>query len=282
MRVVASLRYDLFRYHFHDAAKDTINDFSRASLKLGATYNFSAGRGIYANYSEGFIPPQVTEMYNGGRVPDLVPSVTKSFEVGSWYVLWGNKLMIDMSAYEARSTSEIISVRLDDGTFSNRNAGETLHRGIEAGLHLRPLRHLSLRMGGAYSKHSFVTYEEKGVQFDGKEMAAAPRWIGNAELMYSKKSIRAGIEWRYVGKYFTDPSNTNRYPGYSTFNFRAGYDYRWFEFWINVLNATDRYYANLASRSAFGYSYNIAEPLTVNVGCTYNIGKLLKSNKNEK
>jgi iron complex outermembrane recepter protein len=48
LRVVASVRYDLFRYNFRNhlpgssfsGSRDAINDFSRISSKIGATYNF--------------------------------------------------------------------------------------------------------------------------------------------------------------------------------------------------------------------------------------------------
>jgi outer membrane receptor protein involved in Fe transport len=66
LRVVASLRYDYFHYGFDNHLKpsafsgspDTVSNFSRVSPKVGFTYNFSNRTGIYANYSEGFVPPR--------------------------------------------------------------------------------------------------------------------------------------------------------------------------------------------------------------------------------
>src|SRR5687768_7607734 len=92
LRVVASLRYDLFHYDFDNYLKpssfsgspDTLNNFKRVSPKIGFTYNFSSRTGLYANYSEGFVPPQVTEMYKGVKVPELKPSVFHNYEIGGW------------------------------------------------------------------------------------------------------------------------------------------------------------------------------------------------------
>jgi outer membrane receptor protein involved in Fe transport len=83
LRIVASLRYDFFHYGFdnhlkpsaYSGAPDTVSNFSRISPKIGLTYNFSGRTGIYANYSEGFVPPQVTDLYTGVKVPNLNPSV---------------------------------------------------------------------------------------------------------------------------------------------------------------------------------------------------------------
>jgi outer membrane receptor for Fe3+-dicitrate len=88
-------------------APDTLNNFSRISSKIGVTYNFSGRTGIYANYSEGFIPPQVTEMYTGVKVPDLEPSVARNYEVGGWVEIISKVLMADVSVYSLNSTNEV-------------------------------------------------------------------------------------------------------------------------------------------------------------------------------
>lgn len=285
LRIVSSARYDFFKYRFNNdlsassfsGSPDTVNNFSRLSTKIGATYNFTGKTGIYANYSEGFIPPQVTEMYTGVKVPDLVPSVVRNYEAGGWAEILYNKLVADISVYDLQSTNEVVSVRQDDGSFANKNAGRTSHRGIELGIRARPRKDISARLSGAYSKHRFTNYAEKGEDFSGKEMNGAPNWIYNAEIWYTPsfvKGLRAGIELQHVGKYYADAKNTAKYPGYTIINFRASYEYKWMEFWVNVMNATDRYYATVASKSAFGYSYTLAEPININVGYTYNFGQL--------
>lgn len=285
LRIVSSIRYDFFEYRFDNSLKassfsgsrDTVNHFSRVSSKIGATYNFSGKTGIYANYSEGFIPPQVTEMYTGVKVPELDPSVVRNYEAGGWVEIIYNKLMADISVYDLKSTAEIISVRQDDGSFANQNAGKTPHKGIEAGVRAKIKRNLSFRFSGSYSKHRFEEFNEKGENYNGKEMNGAPNWIYNAEIWYAPafvKGLKTSIELQHIGKYYTDAKNTNKYPGYTTLNFRAGYEYKWMEFWVNVMNATDRFYATVASKSSFGYSYTLAEPININIGYTYNFGKL--------
>jgi len=290
LRIVASVRYDLFRYSFNNhltpsafsGSPDTANNFSRFSPKIGFTYNFSARTGMYANYSEGFVPPQVTELYTGVKVPNLDPSVFYNYEIGGWLSLIPNKIYAEVSAYCLRGTNEIISVKLDDGSFANQNAGKTLHKGIEAGLTVNTVKDLSFRFSGAYSRHTFVDYKEKGVSYNGNDMNNAPAWLYNTELWYHPsfvKGLRVGAEWQHVGKYFADPQNTATYDGYDVLNLRAGYQLKGFELWLNVLNATNNYYSYITSKSSFGYSYQLAEPINFNLGVSYDFGNLFKTKK---
>lgn len=290
LRVVSSLRYDIFTYHFNNhlratsysGSADTVNLFKKASVKLGATYSFPGTNGVYANFSEGFVPPQVTDMYTGTAVPDLVPAVVRNYEAGGWISVLKNKLAADVSAYILRSTNEVISVRQEDGSYINRNAGKTMHKGIEAGFTAKPVKGVSFRLSGAYSRHTFVSYEEKGQRYDGREMNDAPNWMYNAELWYLPsfaQGLRLGAELRHIGKYFADPANTSVYKGYTILNLRAAYQRGNVELWVNVMNATDKYYATIVTKSAYGYSYTLGEPVNVNAGVSYNFANLFKRNK---
>ena len=289
LRVVASLRYDAFRYRFdnklapsaYSGSADTVNHFHRLSPKVGATYNFSARTGLYANYSEGFVPPQVTELYTGVKVPQLEPSVFYNWEVGGWAEVIKGKLSADVSLYQLEGTNEIISVRLDDGSTANGNAGRTTHKGIELGVKATPVTDLSLRLSGAWSEHRFTHYVEKGVSYNGNEMNGAPRWLYNAEAWYKPsylKGLRLGAELQHVGAYWADPQNTARYSGYDVLNLRVGYAFRGVEVWVNALNATNAYYATVVSKSAFGYSYTLAEPRNITLGLSYDFAHLFQKN----
>jgi outer membrane receptor protein involved in Fe transport len=244
-----------------------------------ALLNFSDRIGVYANYSEGFVPPQVTEMYTGVKVPNLSPSVFYNYEAGGWAAIIKNKLSADFSVYKLNGTNEIISVKLDDGSYANQNAGKTLHRGIEFGLNATPVKIISFRFSGTYSKHEFVEYTEKGTSYNGFEMNNAPHWIYNTELWYKPlfvRGLRIGAEWQHIGRYFADPRNTASYAGYDVLNLRTGYQFKGMELWLNVLNATGKYYSYITTKSAFGYSYQLGEPRNIDLGISYDLATLLK------
>jgi iron complex outermembrane receptor protein len=283
LKLTAALRYDYYHYDFDNAlppsaytgAPSTNNNFNRFSPKVGVTYNYK-GAGLYANYSEGFVPPQISELYTGVKVPYLGPQTFYNYEAGGWFSLLKNKLYADWSWYLLNGTNEIISVKNVDGSTENQNAGKTKHTGIEYGITYRPVSSLSIRFSAANSKHSFVEYIEKGIAYNNNELAGGPRFIANTEVTYKPvfvKGLRVGAEWQHIGSYYMDNANTKKYGGYDLLNLRAGYTIQRFEVWVNALNATNRYYSTFASKSGSMLSYNIGDPREFNVGVAFRFGR---------
>jgi outer membrane receptor protein involved in Fe transport len=284
LRLVTALRYDRIDYDYDNflpsssfsGAPDEKNGFNRLSPKVGLTYDFGQGRGLYANYSLGFIPPEVGELYRGVQVPVLSAATFNSYEVGGWAALEQGKLYADLSLYRMDGDNEIISVQLDDGSRVNANAGQTRHAGIEYALVYKPVRDLSFRLGGTNARHSFVRFEDRGVVYDGNEMDRAPNWILNTEVSYHPSFLpgsRVALEWQHLGPYYMDFGNTIEYNGYDLFHLRLGYRIQGLELWANVENLTDELFANVASRSAFGDSYNPGTARNVIFGVGYNFGR---------
>lgn len=293
LRIVTAIRYDVFRFNFDNYLKpsafsgspDTVNTFKSFSPKIGFTYQLGHNRGFYGNYSRGFVPPQVSELYRGVSVPNLSPSIYDNYEVGGWSEIIKGKLSFDFSLYRLIGNNTIISVRFDDGSFGNANAGKTLSNGIEFGLNATVAKTLQLRFSGAYSKHEFVQYVERGVKFNGNEINSAPRFVSNAELTWRPntiKGLRVLAEWQKMSRYFMDQANLFEYNGFNVFNLRIGYSFnnaqtKWLrgtDFWINAINLFNAYYAVNSSRSTAGRSYNLGEPRNINVGMTYDFGSI--------
>ncbi|ANH79863.1 TonB-dependent receptor [Niabella ginsenosidivorans] len=288
LKLVLALRYDAFKYYFINdlpastsvSTASTVNSFARVTPKLGFTYNFK-GVGFYANYSQGYVPPQLTDLYSSVKeAPYLLPQTFFNYEAGGWASLLRSKLYLDWSLYRLDGANEIISVRQTDNSYINENAGSTRHTGIEYGITYRPCADLSIRFSGTNAKHTFIKNLVRGVDYSGKEMSGAPRFTGNAEVSYKPafvKGLRASIEWQHQGRYFMDDLDKERYEGFDVINCRAGYQLKNFEVWVNVLNATNRYYAVYASKNATSggnaaYSYNLGDPREITLGVAYHFG----------
>lgn len=280
LKLVAALRYDRMDYNFDNhlppsaftGSPDERNHFKAWSPKVGVTYDFGRDRGLYANYSVGFAPPNISELYRGVKVPVLRPATYNNYEAGGWFAFAGNKGYVDVSVYRMDGVNEIVSVRLADNSSENRNAGKTRHSGVEWNLRYAPVKSVLFRTGGTVARHTFIEYEDKGKQYGGNRMNGAPNLIANTELSYKPpylKGLRLGVEWQHVGKYYMDPANTERYGGYELFNARAGYAFRGFECWVNCRNIGDVMYASTAEKTAFGKSYRPGPVRTFNVGLAY-------------
>ena len=289
LKFVAALRYDAFQYYFINSlpastsvsTASTINSFNRVTPKLGLTYNYK-GIGWYANYSEGYVPPQLTELYSAVKVaPYLLPQTFKNIELGGWASIIKNSVYADWSIYQLKGTNEIISVKQSDNTTLNQNAGSTKHVGIEYGITIKPIHDLSIRFSGTNAKHSFISNIVKGVNYNGKEMSGAPRFTSNAEIMYKPsyiKGLRMGAEWQHQGAYFMDDLDLFSYKGFDVINLRAGYQYKAVEIWLNALNVSNVYYSvfstkNATSSGSSAYSYSLGDPREITLGLAYHFGK---------
>ncbi|NEM97669.1 TonB-dependent receptor [Pontibacter burrus] len=287
LKGVAALRYDRLDFDFDNhlepgaftGAPDEKNGFQSLTPKLGLTYDQGRDIGLYTNYSVGFTPPQITELYRGVQVPILKPANYNNYELGGWISFAQTKGYLDVSFYQLDGRNEIVNVRLDDGSYENQNAGRTRHRGLEYTLKYAPVDGLNFRFSGTNAKHAYIEYNEKGVEFAGKEMATAPRFISNTEVTYKPalvKGLRLGLEWQHMDSYYLDAANSEKYSGYELLNARIGYVLIGFDLWANVLNLTNELYATTADKNAWGKSYRQGAPRTVHLGIGYTLGARAK------
>eukprot|EP01037_Dinobryon_pediforme_P014795 gene14795-14927_t len=288
LRFSAALRYDAFQYAFVNSlpgskvtgGPSTITNYGKVAPKAGLTYNYH-DIGFYGTYSEGYVPPQLTDVF--GKTTNnayLLPQTFKNYELGGWLSLVRNTLYIDYSLYLMNGTNEIINVRLPDNTTQAQNAGATRHKGIEYGISYRPIADLYVRLSGTNAIHKFVNYVASGVNYNGFEIADAPHFTGNAEIVYKPhylKGFRIGLEEQQVGRYYMDNLQTYAYDGFKVTNVRAGYQIGSAELWINALNLFNTYYATLATASVSGsktsYSYNLGDPRAFTLGLAWHFGK---------
>lgn len=280
-KLIAGLRYDRIDYDYDNnldslafsGAPDEKNYFEHVTPKIGITYDFGKGRGAYANYSVGFSPPGVGDLYRGTKVPTLKPATYSNYEIGGWISFAKNKGNIEVSFYQLNGTNEIISVLQDDGSTKNENAGQTKHEGIEYTLNYAPVKSIAFRISGANSNHIFVKHQEGASDLSGNEMNGAPKFITNAEITYKPsfiKNARISLEWQHMSAYYLDTKNTEKYSGFDLINIRMGYTIKHFDIWLNTLNVTNELYATNVTKSKWGKSYRIGNPISFNLGVAYN------------
>jgi iron complex outermembrane receptor protein len=280
MRVVAALRYDRMDYNFENhltpsaytGAPSERNNFNALTPRLGLTYNLGKNRGLYANYSVGFAPPNISELYTGVKVPVLKSATYQNYEAGGWFGFARHKGYADLSIYRMNGSNEIISVRNADGLYENRNTGATTHSGVEWNVKYAPVASLLIRSSGTYAEHLFKAYADGTKVYTDNQMNGAPKWITNTEITWKPlvlKGFRIGAEWQHISKYYMDAANTSLYNGYDLFNARAGYAFKGFECWLNCLNIGDQLYATTAEKSAYGKTYRVGPRQTFTFGVAY-------------
>ena len=228
--------------------------------RVGVVYAFTPERGVYANASRGFVPPEAGELYRGVQVPTLSSASFANLELGGFARFLGGRLALDGALYRLAGQDEIVTARLADGSRVDRNAGETLHQGAELGVVVQPSAAVSLRLGGTAARHEYVEFlvderEGRETRYDGNAMERAPTLVANAELAVTPPQLtglRLAAEVQRVGPYWMDPQNTVRYDGHTVLNLRAQYAGRALggaELWATLQNVTDTRYATTAAVS---------------------------------
>lgn len=284
LRFVLAARYDRLDYNFdnhlqpgaYSGAPDAINHFDHFTPKIGFTYDFGNNKGFYVNYSVGFAPPNINDLYRGVQVPTLKPSSYTNYETGGWLTFADNKGSAEISLYQLDGKNEIVNTRLADGSYQNQNAGETSHKGIELEMKYAPVKDLTFRIGGTVAKHEYVDYIQQGKNFSGNQMAQSPSYIMNGEITYKPHTFngfRIGLETESLGSYFTDPQNTSKYNGFIVFNARMGYAFKHFETWLNWINLANKNYAVTVEKSAYGTSYRPGQLSTASIGFAYHFNQ---------
>jgi len=279
IKLLGGFRYDYISYDFdnhlpptaYSGAPDSKNIFKALTPRAGAIFKLDENLSIYTNYSKGFRPPEVGELYRGVKVPALEPVYYNNYEAGAW-LSFSNKMSVDLAYYLLQAENEIISIRQPDGSRINVNAAKTLHRGLEFGIQYFINQEWSFKFNGAYSQHYFVNYNDGRHDYSGNEMPGAPPLVFNAELKYRPsywEGAYAIFEIFHVDPYYMDPANTEKYEGYQIYNLRLGKKFDRVKVWLNILNLTNELYATSASLAWGRKSYRPGEKRSFNLGVSY-------------
>ncbi|WP_237133038.1 TonB-dependent receptor [Pseudohongiella sp. O18] len=247
------------RYNRPSDRQDT---FGNWAPKFALRYALNDSHDVQFRVTRGYRAPQATELYrlqNDQNVADLDAVKIDSVELGFEGSV--DRLQYEAVAYYMDKDNEIIT----DSNRINLNNMHTRHRGIE----LSGAYEISdaWRLSAAYN-HARHTYENdeisNGVNLNGKDVATAPRNFGSVQLQWRPStSLMTELQWVAQGEYYTSPDNLNSYEGHDVLNLRTRWDATEdLTLSVNILNLTDRKYAERADWSSFGGDrYFPGEPL---------------------
>lgn len=303
VRLSAGLRYDRFRIDYDDRLAAGVPEvgvfapqsfpsrhfrpdsqrvtFDQWSPKLGAVIDLHPHHNLYVNYRHAFRAPTAGQLFRGGAVPDtthLEPVTAVSSEVGVRGALtdW---LDYDLALYHMTVEDDIVSL-IADGTRRTVNSGETRHRGAELTLQAHFSAHWSAALAWSYSEHEYRDFAAvcgtATCDFSGNALPRAPRDVGNLNVAYTgtHNRWRLELEWEYLGRYYTDEINSQRYSGHDLWNLRGHYrlNDQW-ELFGRVHNLTDRRYATYVSNAVTSpeLEYRPGQPRTATVGVRFRL-----------
>jgi outer membrane receptor protein involved in Fe transport len=162
---------------------------------------------------------------------------------------------VETSVYHLAKHDDILNYRdPNDGLTHAVNAGETSHVGIEISGNVTPVPWLGAAANYSYAEHTYVEWlldprQVAGVDYSGNEMETAPRHIGNVFLsLFPQSRVRGSFEVNYIGSYWMDAANTQKYDGHTLMNLRGEVAIaRGVTVYGRILNVADTLYAETSS-----------------------------------
>lgn len=289
LRLTAGARYDYLSYDYTNNLSTTTNrpgsttkTFKHLSPKFGATYQFTDDLSAYASYNKGFRAPSPSDLFRAGGTAatavDLAPVKVDSYDAGVRAKFY-NMFSLDTAVYYMEKKDDIVSFKPATGDSQKLNAGKTVHKGVEVGLGVEPVKDVSFDVSYSYSKHEYDDWVVSLTKdLSGKEISAAPRQILSARLGYKPAVLNGGnleLEWFHLGSYWLDDENTEKYDGHELLNLRGSYNVtKSLEVYAKVLNLLDRKYAEKVSKSSNGaVTYGPGQPIALYAGLVYTWGK---------
>ncbi len=254
-------------------AADRTDDYFTLTPKLGLTYDLDDVT-LFARAARGSRAPQTSDLYSAqqNQVPGEADVETlDSLEAG-----------LRGAAFD-KVTFEITGFTMwkDNVFFRNANGfnvvnGKTRHEGIEASFDLDLSGGFSLTGAGTFARHRYDFTETVGSAANnitkGDRVDTAPDTLGNLALRYAGNRAGGYLRWTHVGAYFTNPGNTNEYPGHDVFTLGGQVDVSdAIQLSLRMDNVFDTRYADRADFAFGNERFFPGRPRTVFAGLTLSL-----------
>jgi len=205
-------------------------NFSKTSLRIGGSYNFSEVFTLFASWSQGFIPPSTEELasnpvgYSGFNT-HLVPATSSSFDLGG-RGFFGNKLNYEITGFMMNTENDFFRFKQHDRGNQEvfyGNAGNSKRIGIETSLSLSLLDNLSLQVAYTFARYKYTSATVDPIYTDPDYVLTTPPETGQflpnspqhqlfGEIVYSiSKNFGISFSTEYQSKWaiYTDAKAYN-------------------------------------------------------------------------
>ena len=206
------------------------------SPRLSAGYVYHKRNSVFVTLSHGFSPPSLAETLtpDGFVNPDIRPEKSWNLEMGFRGNLLENRLFYDINIYRMQVQDLLVAKRVEADAWVGRNAGESLHRGLEAELHWVLLQNffaaglstkeLSIRTNYSYNHFYFTDFVDFDDDYSENQIPGVPDHVFYAGL-YSELGVGAYAMagFRYVGSMAMNDANSRYTDSYQIVDLTLGY-----------------------------------------------------------
>ena len=261
LRVVLGGRFDAFQDAYEPTTAGqgnrTTTTHTEFSPKAGMNYRYVStskrGGNLYANVSRSFKAPTLDQLFDQRSIPvqfppfkislsnsNLKPQFGTNLEIGAYHRerILQNTLTGEFSiaAYSMDLKNEL-GFSLQE--FRYVNIGESLHRGIEAGLKLYVKSNADIFLNYTHQSATSQLGEYKGNQLEGIPRNSI---IGGISAVHSY-GIGGSLVVKSVNGIYLDDANTINLPGYTTVDVKISYRYGRITTAVELVNLIDKSYS---------------------------------------
>lgn len=251
------------------------------SPKFSLQYGLNNRTHIYLTYTRGFRAGGVnTQRYPAGSGirQTFDPEYSNNYEAGFKTVSADNRFRLLAAFYYIRWKNIQFFNLAAPFTFARGNLGNAVSAGIELESSFIPVRGLQLDASLGINDGRYGSFELKRaggtVQLKDNRLSNAPSHTVFLAAQYSralssKTTGEIRLEWRQLGRFYTDVQNTLRQPTYSLLNARAGITRSHYSLYVWAQNlANTRFLAYGTQDTSFGTSVRMAAPATFGITIT--------------
>jgi iron complex outermembrane receptor protein len=293
--LLGSVRYDAMKNELTDKmlgldSAKTSKNFTKTTARIGASYNFADVLTVFANWSQGFLPPSTEELasnpvgYSGFNT-HLVPATSDCSEIGI-RGFYKDILFYEITGFVMNTKNDFFRFK-QDGRGNQEvfygNAGNSKRNGIETFVSVKILKKLNLQVAYTYADYKYTSATIDPVYTDPAYVLTSPpasgQWLPNSpkHLLYSElvytvfKNFKVSLGTEYQSKWaiYTDSKAysgqldpaiyQNWQDGFNLFNAHASYllNFKKFstEFSVSARNFTGVKYMAFTEPDPDGNSY---------------------------
>ncbi len=217
-------RYDTFGgdYTNHDPGatpfKEGMNDYSHFSPKVGFHSELHKTLDFRTSFTQGFALPGDAAKYNSAIGNE--PQTINQYEVGLNFTT-SKMLTADLALFRIDNLNEIQETFSGSGIYEA--LGETRREGLEFSAVVRPWV-AGFEVFGDLTVTSTEVTENVDPTLVGKGVKGVPNYTSDLGVRYLAESgINTRINWKRVGSYYTESTNSHSYAGFDVTDFSISY-----------------------------------------------------------
>ncbi|MBA6152506.1 TonB-dependent receptor [Gelidibacter maritimus] len=267
--------------NFNKTKYDFQDEFNLESANLSASRNFDAivapnvnlsyqltsNLQAFANVGYGFNYPSLEETLTPDGVinPEISPEKGFNYELGSDAYFFKKRWHIMASYYIMDIQDLLVAQRVGDDQYIGRNAGRTLHKGLEIAtdykLYITDAINVMPYFNAAFNWHRFEEFVSEDVDYSGNDLTGVPNLSLASGMALSYDNLAFYMSHLYVGEMPMNDANSLYSDAHSLLNLKIDYSGQLFKalnfkLIFGVNNLADTKYASsiLINATGFGNS----------------------------